>query len=92
MQHVWVVEMWMGDRWEPCSSCRLTKHDGAMARRVWESNMPDDRFRIVKYVRSNVSAVDRRACEPYPPALGSGSYVLNTAKVTRQTTAKAKEM
>jgi len=59
MKWVWVVEMWMGNRWEPCVSCRLKRHDAAMALRVWQGTLPDDRFRVAKYIRSSNARLDR---------------------------------
>lgn len=53
--HVWVVEMFSKtDKvWLPCAQAALARSD---ARRVmnfeWRHNYPDEKFRVVKYVRA----------------------------------------
>jgi hypothetical protein len=50
--HVWVIEMLLGDKWEATVGTGISKKDALMFMRAeWKSNNPDDKFRVVKYVR-----------------------------------------
>lgn len=50
--HIWVVEMLIGDKWQPTIGCGISKGDAIMRRRAeWSNNNPYDKFRVVKYVR-----------------------------------------
>lgn len=54
MHILWVVEM-QDDKqreWHATIGARLTKEDGRAELRDWKDNNPYDRFRLVKYVRS----------------------------------------
>jgi len=49
---LWVVEMLEGGRWLPTAGAQLSRKD---ARRLiecdWQVDNPDDKFRVVAYVR-----------------------------------------
>ena len=55
MNHIWVIEVWTGKCWEPTVGVALWRKTAVNERKVWESKNPDDRFRVVKYICSNVS-------------------------------------
>lgn len=50
---LWVVEMWMpaSERWEPTTGTALTKREAVVVCGEWREVDPDDRFRVVPYVR-----------------------------------------
>ena len=52
--NVWVVEMWneARRRWEPCAECALFKADSRWRLTEWRRKNPSDRFRVVRYERS----------------------------------------
>lgn len=51
--HVWIVEIDASTtatrKWEPTVGCGLTKEDGEQVLNDWESQNPDDTFRLTKY-------------------------------------------
>lgn len=50
--HVWIVEgSWDGGPWQPTVGVALTKEDARLVLTQWKGHNPDDRFRVVKYVR-----------------------------------------
>ena len=49
--HVWVVEIWNRERWEPCSDCVMAHEFAGEALAKWRDRNPDDRFRVAKYQR-----------------------------------------
>ena len=57
MTTLWVVEMLntayraRPPRYEPTVGAALTKQDGTKALQAWRKNNPDDKFRLVAYVR-----------------------------------------
>lgn len=52
MNSIWIVEMWieLRSRWEPTIGASLTRADGRYELSDWKSKLPDDRFRLKKYV------------------------------------------
>ena len=56
MKHVWIVEMWIdtpgNERWDPTVGCALNRDDGRHELEIWREHNPDDKFRLVKYVRA----------------------------------------
>ena len=51
MERIWVIEMLIDKKWETTIGVRLTKEDAKMFMRAdWMHNMPDDKFRVRKYV------------------------------------------
>ena len=57
MKHVWIVEMWIdtpgNERWDPTVGCALNRDDGRRDLEIWREHNPDDKFRLVKYVRAS---------------------------------------
>lgn len=51
MNHIWVIEMWTGKRWDPTVGVALRRKDAAKECQVWKERVPDDRFRVKKYMR-----------------------------------------
>ena len=49
MRHVWVVEMLVNGRYEPCQEAKLWKRDAVASAREWRRRNTADRFRIAKY-------------------------------------------
>lgn len=50
---IWVVEILDGAIWKPCADAFINRRDGlSELKRSWNQNNPDDKFRLVKYVRS----------------------------------------
>jgi len=47
---VWVVEMKIGERWEPTVGCALERADAAGELAKWRGNNPHDAFRVRRYV------------------------------------------
>jgi hypothetical protein len=47
--HVWIVEMKVGENWKPTVTCSLTKEDAEREAGVWKRNNPDDDFRVKWY-------------------------------------------
>ena len=53
MRHLWVVE-WNPDRdgrWVSTVGCGCTREDGRHALSKWRERMPDELFRLAKYIR-----------------------------------------
>jgi hypothetical protein len=48
---LWVVEMFERGKWLPTVGTSLTKRAGQIELRQWRDDNPDDRYRLVKYVR-----------------------------------------
>ena len=50
---LWVVEMAVGDHWEPCEDdfAHLTEDDGYLEMAKYEYLHPSERYRVVPYVR-----------------------------------------
>lgn len=48
--HVWVIEMLLNGKWEPCSDCTLKRNFGRYLLKGWKANNPADKFRLRKYV------------------------------------------
>ena len=55
---VWVVEVKndeLPDGWEPCGSqAGLTRPFGREQFRIWKADRPEERFRLVEYVRKEL--------------------------------------
>jgi len=51
INHVYVVEMYLCDRWEPCAGIGLDQPQAKKSLREWKDNNPDDKFRIARYER-----------------------------------------
>ena len=52
MKLLWVVEMKIGDNWEPTVGVGLTRADARWEKKCWEGGNPTDTFRVVKYERT----------------------------------------
>ena len=50
---VWVVEWLLQGTWTPTVGVRCTRLDGRRELQDWQRKMPDDRFRLIKYVPAN---------------------------------------
>lgn len=52
MPHVWVIEIKVGNCWEPCSCAWIARKDAIRERdSYWKYNNPCNKFRVRKYVR-----------------------------------------
>lgn len=51
-QYIWIVEMLCNSGWKPTVGAGLTREEGRIELARWRSRMPDDDFRLVKYVRT----------------------------------------
>lgn len=59
MNHVWVVEMWTGKRWEPTAGVSPYKASGTWECRQWSENNPEGRFRLTRYIPAGMVYVVR---------------------------------
>jgi hypothetical protein len=48
-QKIWVVEMKVGNNWEPTIGVGLTREDGRLELARWRGKNPTYKFRLVKY-------------------------------------------
>jgi hypothetical protein len=48
MSYLWVVEIFTW-RWEPTVGVALNKRDGLYEAKLWRSNNPGSKFRLVRY-------------------------------------------
>jgi len=46
---IWVVEMWIGNKWLPSSACGITREDARNDLHDWRDKNPADKFRIRPY-------------------------------------------
>ena len=51
--YLWVVEMWNAEKeqWESTTDTTISRSEGREELAEWKQNNPDDKFRLVKYVR-----------------------------------------
>ena len=49
MNHIWIIEMLDGEKWEPTTGCGLTKKEGTEKMVGWKHSNPHDKFRVWKY-------------------------------------------
>lgn len=48
-QKIWVVEMKIGNNWEPTIRVGLTRKAGRLELARWRGKNPADKFRLIKY-------------------------------------------
>ena len=61
---VWVVEWLLQGTWIPTMGVQCTRRDGRNELQDWQRKMPDDRFRLIKYVPANNQAHGRSPVKP----------------------------
>lgn len=50
VNHLWVIEMWTGTRWEPTYGVEFRHKDAVKKRQEWELQNPDAQYRVKKYI------------------------------------------
>ena len=48
--HIWVVEMFDDGKWWPTVGVGLNREDARGHKQSWAESMPDDKFRVTKYI------------------------------------------
>jgi hypothetical protein len=48
-QYLWVVEI-LEREWEPTVGVAITKKEARDVLKIWKSDNPDDKFRLMRYV------------------------------------------
>jgi len=51
--YVWIVERFLSGRWQPCLPGKLYKEEGRWELVCWQTECPDGKFRLRKYLRES---------------------------------------